>query len=79
MLLKLTEIHVGTYGNPTYYENPILIGTESVISMQPHIKQCGGGDYICTEIRSRAAMVDTFFVKESIEEIHKMYKNEQRN
>jgi hypothetical protein len=49
---------------------PILIGVESIISVKESTAQSSTGKrFIRTVIQSRAAMVDTFLVEESVEEV----------
>lgn len=49
---------------------PILIGVESIISVKEStIKSSTGERFARTVIQSRAAMVDTFVVEESVEEV----------
>jgi hypothetical protein len=63
MLIKLTNIK----------DEKILIGTESIISTEPFIlKSQTLGEVYCTRIRSRGAMVETFYVHESVDQIYKL-------
>lgn len=49
---------------------PILIGVESIISVKESTTKSSTGEiFIRTVIQSRAAMVDTFVVDESVEEV----------
>lgn len=63
-LIKLTEIDTN---------KSILIGTESIISVQrifhPEF------DSNITKIQSRGAMVSTFFVTETVEEIYNLFNS----
>lgn len=64
MILKLTNVRT---------EAPVLIGTESVIEMNPFILKIHTGEqYSCTKIESRGAMVSTNYVAESVMEIWEM-------
>jgi hypothetical protein len=64
MILKLTNIRT---------DAPVLIGTESVIEMNPHsIGPHTGEQYDCTKIQSRGAMISTIYVAESVEQIWEM-------
>ena len=59
----------------TNYQNEefILIGTESIISVETiYIKD---KDVEVSKIRSRGAMIETFFVIESVEEIYNLYNS----
>ena len=55
MILKLTNIRT---------DEPVLIGTESVIQMNPSILKvhATSEQYSCTKIESRGAMVSTNYV-----------------
>jgi len=68
-LLKLTKTDGST----------ILIGVESIISVQKinqNIGETVNKSIVgLTKIESRHAMVTHFIVKESVEDIYKMYKN----
>jgi hypothetical protein len=66
-LLKLTKVSKDKEGR--LMEKPILIGVESIINVQE--------GYLGTIIESRAAMVTSCTVKESVEEIYQMYKSNQ--
>lgn len=61
-LIKLTESSNGS---------TILIGTESIISVE-EMYSPNKKSYI-TKIRSRGAMVETFYVIESVEEVFNLY------
>lgn len=64
MLLKLKNIRT---------DELVLIGTESVIQMNPFILKVHTGEqYSCTKIESRGAMVSTIYVAESVLEIWEM-------
>jgi hypothetical protein len=65
MILKLTNIRT---------DEPVLIGTESVIQMNPSILKvhATSEQYSCTKIESRGAMVSTIYVAESVLEIWEM-------
>lgn len=63
-LLKLTDAESN---------ESILVGTESIISAE-FTMHYGLGKEV-TRIRSRGAMVETMFVKESVEEIYQMYNS----
>jgi hypothetical protein len=64
-LLKLTDINGET----------ILIGTESIISVNESTKtDLQGNITLCTKISSRSAMVSSYWVTESVEEIYNQYK-----
>lgn len=68
LLLKLTSTDNKT----------VLVGTDSIITVKecvitPHDKP----SIFCTKIQSRGAMVETVYVKESPEEIFRLYKNKQ--
>ena len=65
-LLKLTKVWTDEKG--VLMETPILIGVESIIKV---VK-----GYLGTTFESRAAMVTTCTVKESVEEIYQMYKSQ---
>ena len=53
----------------------ILIGTESIISVEEHtITDTQGNKTQCRKIDSRGAMVSRFFVTDTIEEIYNKYK-----
>lgn len=60
-LLKLTDVD----------GNTILIGVESIISVQDDTRV---GESKRTKIFSRSAMASSYWVKESVEEIYKQYK-----
>jgi hypothetical protein len=63
-LLKLTT---------TDYE-PILIGVESIISVEIFVlTNTQGKKTLCSKIFSRAAMATSYYVKETIEEIYEQY------
>jgi hypothetical protein len=63
MLIKLTNTK----------DEKILIGTESIIGAEPFIlKPQAGGEVYCTRIRSRGAMVETFYVHESVDQIYNL-------
>jgi hypothetical protein len=64
MLLKLKNIRTDAL---------VLIGTESVIQMNPFVLKLHSGEqYSCTKIESRGAMVSTIYVAESVLEIWEM-------
>lgn len=64
MILKLTNVRT---------DEPVLIGTESVIEMNPFVlKSYTGEQWDCTKIESRGAMVSTNYVSESVEQIWEM-------
>jgi hypothetical protein len=64
MILKLTNVRT---------DEPVLIGTESVIQMNPFVLKVLTGDQCgCTKIESRGAMVSTNYVAESVAEIWEM-------
>jgi len=64
MLLKLKNIRTDAL---------VLIGTESVIQMNPSVMKLHSGEqYSCTKIESRGAMVSTIYVAESVLEIWEM-------
>jgi hypothetical protein len=64
MLLKLKNIRTDAL---------VLIGTESVIQMNPFVMKLHSGEqYSCTKIESRGAMVSTIYVAESVLEIWEM-------
>ena len=65
-LLKLTKVWKDREG--VLMETPILIGVESIINAEK--------GYLGTIIKSRAAMVTSCTVKESVEEIYQMYKSQ---
>lgn len=70
MLIKLTEFSWDEA--PT----PVLIGTESIISVKGILlKHSNGRSHWVTKIQSRGAMVETTYVLESIEEIHELTTN----
>jgi hypothetical protein len=75
LLLKLTEVRFDV-DSKTVKENPILIGVESIISVERKKIKGYLTNFVleCTEISSRAAMVTSFNVKETVEEIYQMYK-----
>lgn len=53
---------------------PILIGVESIISVKVFVlTDTQGKKTLCSKISSRAAMVDNYYVKETIEEIYEQY------
>jgi hypothetical protein len=60
-LLKLTRIEG---------EGTILIGVESIIN----VKRVRLEGYLCTKIESRAAMVSSCWVEETLDEIFNQYK-----
>jgi hypothetical protein len=60
-LLKLTKID----------GSPILIGVESIISVEDNTKP---GETSRTKIYSRSAMASSYWVTESVEEIYNQYK-----
>jgi len=66
-LLKLTKVWKDRETQQVM-EKPILIGVESIINVQK--------GHLGTTIESRAAMVTTCTVKESVEEIYQMYKSQ---
>jgi hypothetical protein len=66
-LLKLSKVWKDKEGR--LMEKPILIGVESIINVEE--------GYLGTTIESRAAMVTSCTVKESVEEIYQMYKSNQ--
>ncbi len=74
-LLKLTKVRFDV-NTKTVKEEPILIGVESIIAVQRKSVECYPTSFMleCTQIESRAAMVASFNVKESVEEIYQMYK-----
>lgn len=54
---------------------PILIGTESIISVEEHtITDTQGNKTPCRKIDSRGAMVSRFYVLETMETIYNKYK-----
>jgi hypothetical protein len=54
---------------------PILIGTESIISVEEHtITDIQGKKTPCRKIDSRGAMVSRFYVLETMETIYNKYK-----
>lgn len=54
-------------------EEFILIGTESIISVETiYIKD---KDVEISKIKSRGAMVETFYVTESVDEIYNLYNS----
>lgn len=63
-LLKLTEAK---------NNKPILVGTESIISVE--IIRHHGLDKDVTRIQSRGAMVETFYVLESVQDIYNLYNS----
>lgn len=63
-LLKLTDAQSN---------EPILVGTESIISVE-FVMHHGLGKEV-TRIRSRGAMIETMFVTESVEQIYQMYNS----
>lgn len=74
LLLKLTEVRFDV-NTKTVKEKPILIGVESIISVQGKSVAYSTNFVLeCTEIESRHAMVTSFNVKETVEEIYQMYK-----
>jgi len=63
MLIKLTNTK----------DEKILIGTESIIAVMPLESAKFNGLVIdCTKIQSRGAMVETFYVHESVDQIYKL-------
>ena len=63
MLIKLTNIK----------DETILIGIESIIDVKEFsLKQYMAETIFCTKIQSRGAMVETNYVRESVEEIWDM-------
>lgn len=76
-LLKLTKVRYDS-NTKTVKEEPILIGVESIISVEGKTIDFYPTSFLlkCTEINSRAAMVTSFNVKESVEEIYQLYKNQ---
>ncbi len=74
LLLKLTEVRFDV-DTKSVKENPILIGVESIISVERKKIKGYQMNFVleCTHIESRAAMVTSFNVKESVEEIYQMY------
>jgi hypothetical protein len=52
----------------------ILIGTESIISIEDVREDIPNPNYV-SKIQSRGAMIATFFVKESIEDIYNQHAN----
>jgi hypothetical protein len=66
LVIKLTS-HKGT---------PILIGVESIIDAEEIVQNSSGTmnkDFVgLTKIQSRGAMIETNYVKESVEEIYKL-------
>jgi hypothetical protein len=75
-LLKLTKVRYDS-NTKTVKEEPILIGVESIISVEGKVIEYSTSFLLkCTEINSRAAMVTSFNVKESVEEIYQLYKNQ---
>ncbi len=54
---------------------PILIGTKLIISIEPININDDKGKNLVSEIKSVGAMVSTFYVKESIEEIYNLIEN----
>jgi|MesohylFT_1024984.scaffolds.fasta_scaffold626230_1 hypothetical protein len=66
ILLKLTSTKGQT----------ILIGTESIISVENFIiTDTQGNKTACTKIDSRGAMLERFYVTESVEQIYEQYEN----
>jgi hypothetical protein len=64
MILKLKNIRTDAL---------VLIGTESVIQMNPFVMKLHSGEQCsCTKIESRGAMVSTIYVAESVLEIWEM-------
>lgn len=47
----------------------VLIGVESIISVEEDIIGRDGRKIICSKIKSRGAMVETHWVEESVEKI----------
>lgn len=74
LLIKLTGIE----------DDIVLVGTESIITvkefiLKPYDKPYDKPSIFCTKIQLRGAMIETVYVKESPEEIFKLYKNEKNN
>lgn len=70
LLIKLTSIE----------SDIVLVGTESIITVKEFIlKPYDKPSIFCTKIQLRGAMIETVYVKESPEEIFKLYKNEKNN
>lgn len=72
-LLKLTDLKGQT----------VLIGIESIINVKLDVFKRIDSEYTttfvhCTKIQSRGAMVETTWVKETPEEIYKMYNSKQQ-
>lgn len=66
MLLLLTEART---------DKPIVIGIESIIDIKESVIKSSNGDVTeCTRIQSRGAMVQTNYVKESVDEIWIQHK-----
>lgn len=60
MIIKLTDTE----------NEPVLIGTESIIRCTGVVFDPNGRRIYCTKIQSRGAMIETTYVLESIEEIY---------
>lgn len=56
-------------------QQKIIVGVDKIIGCKT-IKLDG---ILTTQIKSTGAMVETFFVKESIEEIYKLYNSNTKN
>ena len=75
-LLKLTKVWYDKEAEQVC-EKPILVGVESIIGVESSgCRYMGGFVLKYTNIESRGAMVTTFNVKESVEEIYQMYKSQ---
>lgn len=63
-LLKLTDVKDNQF---------ILVGTESIISVETIYSEKRKEDI--TKIRSRGAMIETFYVVEGVEDIYNLYNS----
>lgn len=78
MLIKLTEKRFAEYGKNEFKVKTILLGTESIIKIEPYVITSGSHELKCTKILSVGAMVETSYVTETIEEIEEMVKSRKK-
>ena len=74
-VIKLTKTW---FSDGIIEEKPMLIGTESIISVEFVIvtNSTNKNTMQCSKIRSRGAMVETMYVAETIEEIWNIINNQ---
>lgn len=65
-LIKLTEARSG---------KKLLIGVQQIVSVTELVIKGDGADLHCRKVQSTGAMVETFWVSESIEEIYELSQN----